>query len=152
MGAFRDTANQILERNGIKKIQATGWYPQQAWLNAFREIAKTIGASTLHQIGLSIPASAKFPPGVDTVEKALESLDVAYHMNHHGGEIGHLQFTKTGPNQGTMVCRNPYPCEFDRGLILAVARRFQPGVRVQHDPAKPCRTKQGDSCTYHVAW
>ena len=47
-----------------------GWYPQQAWLNAFREIAQTIGASTLHQIGLSIPGSAKFPPGVNPIEKA----------------------------------------------------------------------------------
>jgi hypothetical protein len=155
MGAFKESAAKILQRNGIPDPQPMGWYPQQAWLNAFREIAQTIGASTLHQIGLSIPGSAKFPPGVNTIEKALESLDVAYHLNHQGGEIGHYQFSKTGPKQVVMTCRNPYPCEFDRGIILAIARQFQSAgtvVRVQHDAAKPCRTKQGDSCTYLVSW
>ncbi len=80
---------------------------------------------------------------------------MAYHLNHQGGEIGHYQFSKTGPKQVVMTCRNPYPCEFDRGIILAIARQFQPVgavVRVQHDAAKPCRTKQGDSCTYLVSW
>jgi hypothetical protein len=56
-GAFRTSAAQILQRNGIPNPESAAWYPQQAWLNAFREIAKTIGASTLHQIGLSIPRS-----------------------------------------------------------------------------------------------
>ena len=60
MGAFQETAARILQRHGIPKPELTGWYPQQAWLNAFKEIAETIGARTLYQIGLSIPKSAKF--------------------------------------------------------------------------------------------
>jgi hypothetical protein len=155
MGAFKDTAAQILQRNGIPDPQPAGWYPQQAWLNAFQEIAKTIGSSTLRQIGMSIPRNAKFPPGIDTVEKALESLDAAYHMNHRGGEIGHLSYVKTGPKSATVTCQNPYPCDFDRGLVEAVANKFKPAgsiVKVQHDAAKPCRAKQGESCTYVVSW
>ena len=155
MGAFKATAAQILQRNGIPNPEATAWYPQQAWLNAFREIAQSIGSSTLHQIGMSIPRNAKFPPGIDTIEKALESLDVAYHLNHRGGEIGHLSFVKTGPSQGVMTCQNPYPCPFDQGLIEAVAAQFKPAdsfLRVQHDSSKPCRSKQGESCTYLISW
>ena len=155
MGAFKDTAVQILQRNGIPNPQPNAWYPQQAWLNAFREIAKTIGSSTLRQIGLSIPRNAKFPPGINSVEKALESIDGAYHMNHRGGEIGHYVFAKTGPTSATMTCKNPYPCDFDRGLIEAVANQFKPAgsiVKVQHDSAKPCRAKDGDSCTYLINW
>ena len=155
MGAFKETAAQILQRNGIANANPAQWYPQQAWLNAFREIAKTIGASTLRQIGMSIPRSAKFPPGIDSIEKALESIDGAYHLNHRGGEIGHYAFAKTGSSQGVVTCKNPYPCDFDRGIIEAMATQFKkPGsiVRVQHDPAKPCRSKQGDSCTYLISW
>ena len=155
MGAFKDTAAQILQRNGIPNPDPNGWYSQQSWLNAFREIAQSIGRSTLKQIGASIPANAKFPPGIDSIEKALESLDGAYHMNHRGGEIGHLSFAKTGPKGGVMTCKNPYPCDFDRGLIEAVANKFKPAgsiVRVQHDDAKPCRAKQGDACTYLINW
>ena len=155
MGAFARTGSEILARHGIQKPDPMGWYPQQAWLDAFQEIAKTIGRSTLNQIGMSIPNNAKFPPGIDSVEKALASLDVAYHMNHRGGEIGHLKFTKTGERNGVMECHNPYPCDFDSGLIQAVVRRFAPAgsmPKVIHDPSKPCRAKQGDSCTYLVSW
>jgi hypothetical protein len=155
MGAFRETAVRLLERHAIVNPQPSAWYPQQAWLDAFREIAEQIGGKTLNQIGRSIPRHAKFPPGIDTVEKALGSLDAAYHLNHRGGEIGHLTFSETGPSSGVVVCKNPYPCEFDQGLVEAVASQFKPagsGVRVQHDLTKPCRKKQGESCTYLVSW
>jgi hypothetical protein len=155
MGAFKETARQILKKNGIPNVEPTGWYSQQAWLNAFREIANGIGVRTLYQIGRSIPSNAKFPPGINTIEKALESIDAAYHLNHRGGEIGHYSFAKTGPSKGTMTCRNPYPCEFDHGIIEAVASQFAPAaskLRVQHDPANGCRAKQGEACTYVVSW
>ena len=155
MGAFALTASQILERHGIKTPDPMGWYPQQAWLDAFQEIAKSIGPRTLNQIGQSIPANAKFPPGIDSVEKALASIDAAYHMNHRGGEIGRYTYTKTGENKGVMLCRNPYPCDFDRGIIESVVRRFMPArstPNILHDTAKPCRAKQGDSCTFLISW
>jgi len=155
MGAFAQTASDILARHGIKSPNPTGWYPQQAWLSAFQEISKSVGPRTLSQIGRSIPNSAKFPPGIDTVEKALASIDAAYHMNHRGGEIGHYKFTKTGERLGTMECRNPYPCDFDQGLIEAMVRRFMPAgsmPKVTHDASKPCRNKQGDSCTFLISW
>jgi len=155
MGAFKDEALLILDRHGVKQPQASGWYPQQAWLKAFEEIYKRIGVNTLYRIGLSIPKNAKFPPGIDSVEKALATIDVAYHMNHRGGEIGRYAYEKTGERQGVMVCRNPYPCDFDRGLVEAVAERFKPKgafVKVRHDASKPCRKQSGDSCTYAISW
>lgn len=155
MGAFAQTGSDILARHGIKGLDAVGWYPQQAWLDAFQEISNSIGQQTVRQIGQSIPTSAKFPPGIDSVEKALGSLDVAYHLNHRGGEIGHLLFTKTGERKGVMECRNPYPCAFGTGLIEAVLRRFMPAgpnPKVIHDSSRPCRAKQGDSCTFLISW
>jgi len=155
MAAFKQTAEDILTKHGIKSPTQAGWYPQQAWLDAFRDIAKSIGPKTLNQIGRSIPQNAKFPPGIDTVEKALSSIDAAYHMNHRGGQIGSYAYKKTGERSGVVECRNPYPCDFDSGLIEAMIRRFAPAgtmPKVQHEPGKPCRAKQGDSCTYVVSW
>lgn len=155
MGAFAGSGSDILSRHGIKAIDPAGWYPQQAWLDAFQEIAASIGPRTLSQIGMSIPNNAKFPPGIDNVEKALASIDVAYHMNHRGGEIGHYTFTKTGERSGVMVCQNPYPCVFDSGLVEAMVRRFLPAggtPKVAHDASKPCRAKQGNSCTLLISW
>ncbi len=155
MGSFKQTALDILGKHGIKNPQPAEWYPQQAWLDAFREINKSIGAATLYQIGRSIPATAKFPPGIDTIEKALGSIDAAFHMNHRGGEIGHLTYSKAGERKASFNCNNPYPCDFDRGIIEAMAGRFKPSgaiVKVLHDSSKPCRKTGGDSCTYLVSW
>jgi hypothetical protein len=155
MGAFTQSASDILARHGIPAPDPGGWYPQQAWLDAFQEISKSIGPRTLNQIGLSIPGSARFPPGIDGVEKALVSIDAAYHMNHRGGEIGCYTFTKTGERKGIMECRNPYPCEFDHGVIQAMVKRFaSAGARseVTHDFSKPCRKNHGDSCTFLISW
>ena len=76
-------------------------------------------------------------------------------MNHRGGEIGHYNHKSYGPNKATIECANPYPCDFDRGIIEAMATRFKPNgaiVKVQHDASKPCRKNGADSCTYQVSW
>ena len=154
MGAFRNLALEILKRHGVDNPDPRGWYKQQPWLDAFKEIYDRVGKSTLNLIGGKIPENAKFPPEIDTIDKALASIDVAYHMNHRGGEIGHYTFTKLGPNQAKLVCANPYPCEFDLGLIQSMARRFQPAGRtptVIQDETQPCRRKGGASCTYLVS-
>jgi hypothetical protein len=94
MGPYKESGLKILADNGIKDPQPGVWYPQQAWLNAFKIIADKIGVCTLLAIGKTIPANAKWPPQVDTVEKALVSIDIAYHINHRGGEIGTYHFEK----------------------------------------------------------
>jgi hypothetical protein len=155
MGAFAQTGTDILERHGIRALEPTAWYPQQAWLDAFQEISRSIGRRTLGQIGQSIPNSAKFPDGIDSVEKALGSMDAAYHMNHRGGDIGHYSFTKTAEKKGVMECRNPYPCDFDHGIIQAMVKRFGAAgttPKIVHDDSKPCRSKNGDTCTFSIAW
>jgi len=155
MGAFRNLALEILKRHGVDDPKLEGWYRQQLWLDAFKEIYERVGKSTLNLIGRKIPENAKFPPEIDSIDKALPAIDVAYHMNHRGGEIGHYAFTELGPNQAKAVCANPYPCDFDLGLIQSMAKRFQPAGRtstVAHDQTQPCRRKGGDSCTYLVSW
>ena len=86
LNPFRMLALRILSGHGIVDPKPGEWYSQQAWLDAFKHISEKVSA-TLYKIGLQIPENADFPPDVDTIEKALASIDVAYHMNHRGGEI-----------------------------------------------------------------
>jgi len=154
MGHFKRLAIKILEKHGITDVTENSWYPQQAYLDAYREIYETIGAKTLKTIGKQIPEKALWPSGIGTVEEALASIDTAYHMNHRGGEIGKYGFEKTGERSAKMVCHNPYPCPFDHGIIEATANKFASGkrVKVKHDDTQPCRMKEGESCTYHISW
>ena len=74
MGAFKETGLKILAAHGIADIKPGHWYPQQAWLDAFKDIAGKMGASTLLSIGKTVPANAKWPPHVDSIDKALASI------------------------------------------------------------------------------
>lgn len=155
VGAFKRQALEILTKSGINNPQPGQWYSQQAWLDAFREISEKIGPKSLFSIGKAIPANAKFPPDIDNIQKALASIDIAYHMNHKGGEIGHYQVVKTESNKAVMVCNNPYPCDFDMGIIEAMAEKFKPEdsimTFVEHD-GQNCRKKGADSCSYIITW
>jgi len=151
-----EVAYPVLVANGLRNVARDEWYPQQAWLNVFKEIARVDGnLLDLVSIGMAIPQNAIFPQEIDSIESALRSIDVAYHMNHRGGEIGHYHVQVVSDKQIDMVCENPYPCDFDYGIIYSMSRRFCPPsmyARVYHDESSPCRKHGGDSCTYHVIW
>jgi hypothetical protein len=161
-------AERMLAAEGIVDPQPNEWYGQQAWLNAFKAISERVGGLTLRKIGNSIPENADWPPDVSDVPGALASIDVAYHLNHrlHGHVlmnletgsmsegIGHYGFAAIDDHAASMTCRNPYPCDFDRGIIEAAALKFRPvgsNLKVDH-AAGDCRKKGAESCTYEVHW
>ncbi len=170
MGSYKSMALKLLSDVGIDDPRAGQWYPQQAWLDAFRKIHDGVGDSVLFTIGTKIPSNAQFPREIDGLEKALQAIDVAYHMNHRiGGKtmfdpgsgrmlegIGHYGYEKAGDKMVAMTCGNPYPCDFDQGIIDAMARKFKPAgslfIKVKHDDTRPCRKKGADACTYRVEW
>jgi hypothetical protein len=155
MGVFKTSAIKILGENGIDNPQPGQWYSQQSWLNAFKQIAEKIGESTLNSIGQKIPENAKFPPEINDAHKALAAINVAYYMNHRNGDIGEYKYEKTGDRSATLTCTNPYPDEFDKGLISTMCKKFAPSgssVSVKVDDSKPSRAKGGDATTYLVTW
>jgi hypothetical protein len=127
------------------EIDRTRWYAQEAWLTAWEEIATSIGPRACYQIGRQVPKHAVFPPTVTDINAAMASVDVAYHMNHRkNGKpmfdlatgqkvkgIGTYGFEPArGERRIKSVCENPYPCDFDRGLLTEVAVRFELSARV----------------------
>ena len=169
MDTFREIALEILESKGISSPKENDWYLQQSWLDAFKEIAENVGEYTLMEIGRQIPENADWPPQVNSIETALSSIDIAYHMNHRikgsimfdpqNGSmlegIGHYAFRQDSERRITMICDNPYPSDFDKGIIESAANKFKTKgdrIRVATDSASPSRKKGADSCTYIVTW
>jgi hypothetical protein len=167
MPGYETTALNILAGKGIKNPQEETWYSQQAWLDAFKEIAEKIGTNTLRSIGAKIIESAKWPPTVNSVETALSSIDIAYHMNHRiAGKalfdgatgklsegIGHYTFEKIRIGEYKVTCENPYPCDFDKGLLKGAVEKFKiAGQRVEfmENVKVGCRNNGSAKCTYHV--
>ncbi|ACF14128.1 conserved hypothetical protein [Chloroherpeton thalassium ATCC 35110] len=169
LGAFQDNGIRYLEMYGIKDVKSDGWYPQQSWLDAFKYISERIGTGTVFMIGKSIPESSRFPPEINNIFKALGALDVAYHINHrlHGrvmfdpstGKmeegIGHYRYKRVDEKRIELTCDNPYPCDFDKGIITQMANKFKPGgsfIIMEHDKAHGCRNHGAETCTYTITW
>lgn len=172
---YPSVAMKYLSKYGLVKnepdkppaIDRAGWYSLKDWLLAYEGIANEIGYNSLYTIGKKIPENAVFPPQIQDVYAAVASIDVAYHLNHRKNGtvmfdpqtgmmlegIGHYRSQPVeGENRIICVCENPYPCDFDRGIIAAMAARFEPGSKTVHDNEAPCRKKGADSCTYIVWW
>jgi hypothetical protein len=148
-------------------VERDAWYSQEKFLSAFENIALEVGPRALFQYGHHVPKHAPFPPTITDIHSAMASMDAAYHMNHRKGGvvmfdpatgkmlegIGHYGYSPVPKERRIIsVCENPYPCDFDRGIITSLAARFEKASRVAHDDTAPCRRKGADSCTYVVSW
>lgn len=156
--SYQTELELVLAKHGLKKIRSDGWYPQLFWLNAFREIGENYGAEVLFSIGKAIPENAIFPFNMETVQDALNSINIAYHINHRGGEIGYYKLIEynQAKQTATMECRNPYPSHFDRGIISAMVEKLSPSnknnISVNLNHSLPSRLHDADSCTYRILW
>lgn len=157
MDVVRARALRMLADNGISPLKPDTWYPLSAVLASFHRIFEQIGPVTVREIGRKIPESAPFPRDIDSLEKALRSLDAAYRMNHRGSEhFGAYRYEPgSTPRSARVVSDTPYPCDMDMGLVEAVAERFRPSdtlwLRLEHAPGS-CRKRGGLDCAYHLSW
>ena len=151
---YRTMALDALAENGVGDPKTDEWYPQQAWLNTFEVIAEQLEPHILDRLGEQIPDVAEWPSDVSDIEGGLRAIDEAYQLNHRGGDIGSYRFEPVDDQTGRMVCENPYPCLFDRGLIRAVARRNAPveAFVFVEERSDVCRRDGDDTCIYTVSW
>lgn len=155
MGAFRTRALKLLAEHGISDPRSGEWYPLQGYLDALRSIYDTRGAATVSVTGRKLVESNPFPPEIDSLEKALASLNTDYLKRHRGSDVGGFRLEPVGERSVRMVVRNPYPCELDRAVVEAICQRFRPAgrlPRVTHEDGAGCRKDGADACTLLVSW
>ncbi len=156
--AYQNELNEILKNHNLIDLKPQEWYSQKLWLDAFRQIGEEFGANTLFAIGKVIPESAIFPLQITDLESALRSLDIAYNMNHRGGDIGYYKVTEfiLHAKLAIIECKNPYASYFDKGIITTIARKFKPAniiiINVELDESKPTRLNGAESCTFRISW
>lgn len=151
MGPFRRRGEQILEENGIRDVEVEGWYPLAAYVAALQAIGQKMGPNTLFQIGRQIPNHVPLPPGIDTFEKVLGSFGMAFDMNHRGAQPGAITYDMASQRTGTITTGTPYPCDFDRGVIVGFFQKLL-STRVTVEPMEgaPCKARGGETCSYGV--
>ncbi|WXA87781.1 protein kinase [Pendulispora rubella] len=176
-GSITPTASRILAEHGLGQFSDTGWFipdtrpwwPMEPYVLALHALMAAVGPIKAIDIGKQSVNHVKLPPDpmMQNVHATLQSLDVAYHLNHRRGDklhfeietgqmiddIGHYHYRgKLDTEQSAvMECDNPYPCDMDLGIILGFARRFEAHAVVEHAPGS-CRNQGADTCVYHVTW
>jgi hypothetical protein len=154
--------------DGRLVIDPATWHSMAAWVGAFHEIANVVGPQKVYEVGKLIPKTVVFPANIRDVLGALDSIDVAYHMNHRkNGEvmfnpatgkmlegIGHVRCLAAGRSGGRVAIEadDPYPCDFNRGIIVAMAARFEPNAIIEHTTDVGCRKQGSLACRYLVSW
>lgn len=139
-------ARELLTSCGLSLVQTAQWYPQQAWLDVYRKIHDHLGPDTLNSIGRRIPYTADFPDEqMFDVPSALQSIDVAYHLAHRGGEIGQYKFVEVGMDHYEIHCDNPYPNEFDIGIIASLVERFHGRLQFNVNMKLPASEPERDN-------
>ncbi len=143
---------KLLQKFGMdEEIKDGGFHSMISYLGLLHEVAKK--PNILKQIGTHIFTEAKFPPQISNFEQALGSVDTAYYMNHQnlkGEEIGHYKFEKESDGKLFMICDNPYPCDFDMGIILGIAAKFKTKIALEHS-GEECRKDGANQCKYLIA-
>lgn len=156
---LKEQGVRVLKTHGLELGEGERFFSLEVFLKSMKQIQGSMGPDILYFIGKRIAHNSILPPGIVSIESALQSIDVAYHMNHRGGEIG---VYKDSPlegdglmERGVLECRNPYPCAFDKGVIEGFAERFQANATSEilvREQEGGCRKKGDDTCYYNVSW
>ena len=131
------------------------WYSRQDWLDALKEMSSRFGDDTLIRIGMMVPEIVPLPEWVKDLDSAVKFGEKIYYMKHkkngsimfdpNSGAvlegISHYSYSKNG-NEYTLKSDSPYPCAFVKGLLTAVAQKFEPNAIVIHDDTTSCVKKE----------
>lgn len=171
-GQFKPLASKYLREEGVGQegadglvhIEATAWYPMEGQLRALARFNQEMGDSVVQQIGAAIPKHVEWPPGIKDARTLATALDLGYHMSYRkdGQVMGDPEVGRIIEGIGHYLSRSrpdgaieievdaPYPCAFDKGLLLGSLRTLGLVGVVRHEDNHPCRKRGGRSCIYVI--
>ncbi len=113
----------------VESIESETYYELQNYLNLLNDIHKDMPLF-LSDIGRNVFSQAKFPPEVDTLEKAYNSIGTAYQLNHKNDEASTITCTKVAHNKFQVRFNTPYPSKFNIGILQGIALAFHAKVLI----------------------
>lgn len=150
--ALGERAPELLARHGLVDVQPDEFYPQQAWLNALKEVSVGDANAMFNFIAIAkeIARNIPLPEGIDSIEAVLQREGDVYKMNNRGCS-GYISAEAIGPKHMHVTVCNPYPHDMMYGIVWGLATRFEPRVVVRYLNNEKCAT-EADCCTYEVLW
>jgi hypothetical protein len=151
----------ILVRHNLNNIDVDAWYPVQAVLDVFSDLAAT-GSHVKYFLGIGMAGADNLfnnlPPwmeGVDLLQIlcGYEQFYKARHRSSSGGNTGYIKAEQVEENHIIARIRVPYPDDVYYGLIYGLARHFRPADKdfeVYYDVYQPRREQGGSETVIHI--
>jgi len=136
----------ILEKHGLGSVEPNQWYPATTWIDALNDIA-TNDNGNMNLVAAAIKVSELIPQaaGVDTIQRAFETANDTYYMNHRGGYLGEIRVESSQENEITVSAYSPYPDDYLYGAFYGHARKHaQAGANL--------RIYRDQPYIYRIAW
>ena len=146
-------ARAVLTNHGFTSIDLDKWYPLQPLLNAFQDLSQ-MGSFNMVSFGMQIPDVLTFPPIGTPLDVILQGMNHNYLANHRG-DCGEHIYKKTGTREATITSRNPYPSDFDYGVLYRTVQKYRPTTSREFSVIRaksPCRKYGDDRCIYTLKW
>lgn len=156
----KEDIQPYLDKYGIATIDPDQWYPLQTWLNVLGDMYDAHpgqASSNFVSIGMEVAQTAVFPPEFDelSLQDIMLGWNDAYKLNNRGSDVGEMITEIVSDHHIKMVCRIPYPDDFNYGVFYGTARRFLPpgtDFTVSYDEDEPPREQGGNVTIYHIEW
>ncbi len=140
----------ILRKHGITEIDPNAWYDLETARSIYASVGKQVGSFSLTAVGSEMINTAKFPPAINDVTSALQSIQAAYLMSARGTNLGEITCDVKHDRRAVLVFSTPFPCALDKGIIQGCVKRFGGLPMIEHGIG--CRDEGATSCTYTVNW
>ncbi len=143
-------AIEIFKKYNLYPIDEESWYSQQTCLDILKDLDEF---ADLVAVGFKVfqPLNS---PDIRTVVDALNFLDVGYQTIHRGDDRGGYQFYLISDQLGRLICHNPYPADFDFGVVYSLLKHYPTGneMRIVWDEKVPNRKQDADTCEFIIEW
>jgi hypothetical protein len=143
----------------LDTTEAGRFYCYLYYLSALKDIRYRFGDIIVEKIAYNCMQHINFPPEWSHFLTSLENLDTGYKLHVRGGRAGQYTYEAvrhSSMSQLKMRDDTPLPCEYTRGVLEGLSKRYPPmgggQAVIRHDEGSPCKKKGGDSCTYVVSW
>ncbi|WP_394835704.1 serine/threonine protein kinase [Pendulispora rubella] len=152
--------------DGTIALKPERWWPFDAYVACEREICTTLGPAKSMELARLFALHYELPPSMRDIHGVMRALDIAYHARHRkdgklmvdegtlhvADGIGHIRYRgEPGENLIALEVDMDLHCDWQRGCLLGIARRFEPHSLVDH-ASGPCRKYGDPHCVYHVTW
>lgn len=151
LNALGDSVKPIMKKHGLTDIQPDGYYPMQSYLNVLKEVLESDAnaSSQLVAIGRTAMLEATMPPEIDTLEKALGTLEPVYRIHHKVNQPG---WDVVPQNDGSihLIDYTPMPPDLSYGVAYGLVERYANGQRfsVRYKDLKERNNPDAESVTF----